>query len=88
MKRHTKSILEELNDIGNDYDRQHLIASRGANVIASVTNLVTLIQETYDENTSNDLVKRLLNSIRTDDPTKFKRGINKANESKRHSGSQ
>lgn len=42
--------------------------------------------ETYDDETSNDLIKRLINSIRTQDPNKFTRGIRKANESKRHSG--
>jgi hypothetical protein len=56
------------------------------NVIASASNLIKLINETYDADTSADLTKRFINSIRTQDEMKFRRGIRKANESKRHTG--
>ena len=79
MKRRTKSILEELNSIGNSVDSSYLIENTAVNLIAGVSNLVSLIRETYkDEEIANDLEKRLLNSIRTGDETKFIRGINVA----------
>ena len=86
MKKRTRSILDEINSISSQYDKKYIVENTAANVIASASNLITLIQETYDEETSNDLIKRLVNSIRTQDEMKFRRGIRKANENKRHSG--
>ena len=34
------------------------------------------IELNFDEDTSRDLQKRLVNSIRTKDPRKFRRGMN------------
>lgn len=87
MKKRTRSILDEINSISNQYDKKYIVENTADNVIASASNLISLIQETYDEDTSQDLIKRLINSIRTQDETKFRRGIRKANENKRHSGS-
>ena len=39
-----------------------------------------MIYESYDENVADDLVKRFVNSIKTQDPRKFERGIKKLNE--------
>ena len=86
MKRRTRSILEEINSIGDTHDRKYIVENTASNVITSASNLIKLITETYDEQTSQDLIKRLINSIRTQDEMKFKRGIKKANESKGHSG--
>lgn len=84
MKRRTRSILEELNSMSDSQDKDYLIENKADNIITSAANLMTLIRETYDEDVSNDLVKRLINSIKSHDPAKFKRGIRKVNESKRH----
>lgn len=86
MKKRTRSILDEINSISNQYDKKYIVENTAENVIASASNLIKLIQETYDEETGQDLVKRLINSIRTQDENKFRRGIRKANENKRHSG--
>lgn len=84
MKRHTRSILEELTSMSNEIDNTHLIENKASNVVAAVRNLTYLIRETYDEDTSNDLIKRLYNSINSQDMVKFKRGIRKIHENKRH----
>lgn len=86
MKKRTRSILDEINSISDAQDRKYVVENTASNVIASASNLIRLITETYDDETSQDLIKRLVNSIRTQDPNKFTRGIRKANESKRHSG--
>jgi len=84
MKKRTRSILDEINSISNQYDKKYIVENTAENVIASASNLIQLITETYDEETGQDLIKRLINSIRTQDETKFRRGIRKANENKRH----
>jgi hypothetical protein len=82
MKPRTRSILSELENISKHYDQKQLVETQARNAIASVNNLISLIRETYSEDISNDLEKRLLNSIRTGDETKFVKGIRRANQLK------
>lgn len=85
MKKRTRSILEEINSIELAKDREHFIESKAERMIAGTANLLNLINETYEEETANDLTKRLINAIRTQDPKKFQRGIRKVNENRGHS---
>jgi len=77
MKRKTRSILEEINSMSPKRDRRQLVEANAAQVIATAINLIELINETFDDETAADLNKRLINSIRTKDPRKFKRGVSK-----------
>ena len=83
MKKRTRSILEEISRIDLHKDKEHFIESKATNIIAGTENLINLITESYDEETAQDLIKRLINAIRTQDPVKFQRGIRKVNESGR-----
>jgi len=66
-------------------DKNMIVESRADHVITSVINLVHLIKETYSEEDAQDLTKRLFNSIKTEDPRKFNRGMNRVkNENKRY----
>ena len=87
MKKHTKSLLEEINSMVHVRDKHLIIESKADHIIASAINLVQLINESYEGEEAADLTKRLYNSIKTHDPRKFKRGIHrlKFNESKRSS---
>lgn len=85
MKKKTRSILEELDSIGKYYDKKQIIENTAKNVIASVSNLMILIKETYDEEVSSDLEKRLISSIRTGDEKKFIRGIRKIDDDSNNS---
>ena len=76
MKK-TRSILEELNQISVDRDRNHVVSNRGEHVIASAISLLEQIDTYYDENTAKDLRNRLVNSIKGRDVKKFSRGISK-----------
>jgi hypothetical protein len=82
MRKRTRSILEELNNIhqtrGDDF-----IQTTGSNIIESAINLIERIHKTYDPETANDLERRLLNSIRAGNSKKFKVGVEKIKESKR-----
>ena len=77
MKRKTRSILEEINSMSPKRDRRQLVEANAEQVIATAIHLIELINETFDNETAADLNKRLINSIRTKDPRKFKRGVSK-----------
>lgn len=82
MRKSTRSILQELSDIGLSRDTDLVIESRGTNLIQSAINLLDLIRENYDLETAAELERRFINSIKASDPTKFKRGVKKIQESK------
>jgi hypothetical protein len=82
MRKSTRSILQELSDIGVKRDTDLIIESRGSNIIESAVNLLTLIRENYDIETSAELERRFVNAIRSGDSAKFKRGIKKIQEGK------
>lgn len=82
MRKSTRSILQELSDIGLSRDTDLVVESRGSNIIQSAINLLTLIRENYDVETAAELERRFINSIKSGDNTKFKRGIKRIQESK------
>lgn len=83
MKKRTRSILEELNSLGNSRNRELIIENRGQHIIESATNLLTLIKQEFNEDEANELERRLLNAIRTGDSRKFSRGMRKIQESRK-----
>lgn len=85
MKRKTRSILEEINAMAPKRDKKQIVESNAEQVIVTAINLINLINESFDVETAADLNKRLINSIRTKDPKKFKRGIAKV-EDQRYPG--
>ena len=82
MRKQTRSILHELNTMIVERDRQHVMESRATNVIESAINLINEMHKQYDPDTSGDLERRLLNSIKNQDTKRFVRGIRRVNESK------
>jgi len=83
MRKSTRSILQELNDIGVSRNADLVIESRGSNIIQSAVNLLSLIRENYDIETAAELERRFLNAIRAGDSSKFKRGIQRIQESRK-----
>ena len=84
MKKQTRTILQELNSLAlNKPNSDLLIETTAENIIKSSINLFILIYETYDAHTANELERRFLNSIKSGDPRKFKRGVLKIIESKK-----
>lgn len=82
MRKSTRSILQELSDLGVSRDKDLIIEGRGTNLIESAINLLNLIREQYDIETAADLERRFLNAIRAGEPAKFKRGIKRIQEGK------
>jgi hypothetical protein len=56
-------------------DRENLVESRASHVMQGAINLINYIRENYSAEQADELERRLLNSIRTQDPEKFKRGV-------------
>jgi hypothetical protein len=83
MKKSTRSILEELNEISLIRNKDHLIETKGVNLVASAINLLKLIRENYDLETATELERRFINAIRSGDSDKFKRGMGKVHESRK-----
>ena len=79
MQKKTRSILEELDSIYNERyanrDSRYIIESRATNIILSAIRLIEQIEQNYDKEKSNNLTRKLLNSIRDRDPTKFTRTV-------------
>lgn len=79
MQKKTRSILEELDSIYEEKhaerDRRYIIESRASNVIASAVRLVEQIEDSYPSDQAENLIRKLLNAIRTKDAGKFTRSV-------------
>jgi hypothetical protein len=83
LQRKTKSILEELDSLKIQKDKNAIIESRAQHVIQGAVNLINFIRESYDSNQADELERRLLNSIRNQDSSKFSRGIKRIHNEKK-----
>jgi len=75
LQKKTRSILDELAHLPVSRDRENLVESRATHVISGAINLINYIKENYDQEQAAELERRLLNSIRSQDPAKFSRGV-------------
>ena len=75
MQKRTRSILDELAHMPVTKDRENLVESRATHVIQGAINLIIYIKENYDAEQAAEIERRLLNSIRSQDPAKFARGV-------------
>lgn len=83
MKLKTRSILQELNEVASARNTDSMIESRATNVINSAINLIESLYKHYDNESADELERRLLNAIKGQDPAKFTRGIRKIAESRK-----
>ena len=75
MQKRARSILDELDTLMSHKDRENLVESRASHVIQGAINLINYIRENYTAEQADELERRLLNSIRTQEPEKFTRGV-------------
>lgn len=75
LQKKTRSLLAELDSLRLQKDRESFVESRASSVIQGAINLLQFIRENYDAETAGELERRLLNSIRSGDGSKFARGI-------------
>jgi hypothetical protein len=75
LQRRTKSVLEELDSLIVHRDREKMLESRAQHIIQSAVNLINTLRDNYAPLIAEDLERRLINSIKGQDPSKFARGI-------------
>ena len=77
MQKKTRSLLEELEAIGNNRDTKHVIESRASNIITSAINLLEMINKHYDSEKAQILERKLLSAIKSRDQARFSKSIKK-----------
>lgn len=80
MQKKTRSLLEELEAIGNNRDMSHIIETRAHNIITSAINLLELINKHYDKDKSEVLERKLLNAIKSRNQNRFSKSLKKTND--------
>lgn len=83
MKKMTRSLLQEINDLVPQRDIDFYVESKALNAIASVQNLIRLIENNYVPEDASDLIKRLFNSMKSGDQEKFRRGVKYIREARK-----
>ena len=77
MQKKTRSLLEELESMGNNKDVNHLIENRANNVITSAINLLELMKKHYSPEKAELLEKKLLSAIKSRDQDRFSKSLRK-----------
>jgi hypothetical protein len=77
MQKKTRSLLEELEAIGNNRDTKHIIESRAHNIITSAINLLDMINRHYDGEKAQILERKLLSAIKARDQGRFSKSLRK-----------
>jgi hypothetical protein len=78
MQKRTRSLLEELDSMYIERERDLVIESRAANIIAGAINLLEQIDASYTQDQAENLTRKLLNAIRTRDAGKFARTVRRS----------
>lgn len=77
MQKKTRSLLEELEAIGQNRDAKYIIESRAHNIITSAINLLEMINKHYDQEKALVLEKKLLSAIKARDQGRFSKSLRK-----------
>jgi len=78
MQKRTRSLLEELDSMYIERERDLIIESRASNIIAGAINLLEQIDAAYSPDQAENLTRKLLNAIRTRDTGKFARTVRRS----------
>jgi hypothetical protein len=79
MQKRTRSLLEELDSMYIERERDLIIESRASNIIAGAINLLEQIDSSYSPEQAENLTRKLLNAIRTRDAGRFARTVRRSN---------
>jgi hypothetical protein len=80
MQKQTRSLLQELEDLGNNRDTTHIIESRASNIITSAINLIELMNRHYTKEQAELLERKLLSAIKSKDRERFAKSLRKNRE--------
>jgi hypothetical protein len=82
MKKNTRSLLEELENVSENRDTSHIIESRANNIINSAIHLLEVIDRNYSEEQAAILEKKLLIAIKNRDTEKFSKSLKRSTSQK------
>lgn len=77
----SKSLMDELESYISNKNKHLVIESRADNIISSAVNLLESIHESFSPEEAEELTRRLINSIKNKDPSKFRRKIREIGKS-------
>ena len=80
MKKHTRSLLEELSSMPLKRDKEEVVESRASHVLDSAIRLITYIRENFDQETAFKLEKKFNSAIKNMDASKFSKGVARIKE--------
>jgi len=80
MQKQTRSLLQELEAMGDKRDATYIIESRGHNIITSAINLLEMINRQYSPEQAAILERKLLGAIKSRDQTRFSKSLRKNRE--------
>ena len=85
MQESTRKSMQEIRKIGGEWnaDINRRVESSADNLIASMNNLSELIREMHDEKDAEDLISKLVASMKSNDPEKFRRSFRNLEKSRR-----
>ena len=82
MKKHTRSLLEELSSLPLKRDKEEVVDSRASHILESAIRLMTYIRESFDQDTAYKLEKRFHSALKNMDASKFSKGVARIKENK------
>jgi len=80
MKKHTRSLLEELSSMPLKRDKEEVVDSRASHILESAIRLMTYIRESFDQDTAYKLEKRFHSALKNMDASKFSKGVARIKE--------
>jgi len=73
--KNTKTLIEELGHLVPAKSKHNVIEARAMHVIHSAVHLIESLKVNYSPELADDLTKRLVKSILSEDPQKFQRKL-------------
>ena len=80
MKRHTRSILEELSTAAPGTTKKNVVENKSQHVLESAINIIREFYDVYTKEEAEDLHKKFINSIRTLNEKKFYNSLARKDE--------
>ena len=80
MKKHTRSLLEELSSMPLKRDKEEVVESRASHILESAIRLISYIRENFDQDTAFKLEKKFHGAIKNMDSNKFTKGVARIKE--------
>lgn len=81
-----RNIIEELGYLVPAKNKHSVTEARATHVISSAINLIESLKANYSPELAEDLTKRLIKSIISEDPQKFQRKISQIKKQEKQNG--